>query len=64
MWLSNGVVDLADDTAKTACRRNTDTDDSVRIYIHKDIGKQNLMPPWSQERSKQNHSRENRSPFF
>ena len=43
--LSDDIVDVADDIARTACRRNADTDDLVKIYIHKDIGKQDLIPP-------------------
>lgn len=50
--LSDYIVDAAADISRTACRRNTDTDDLVKIYIHKDIGEQNLIPSYSQKRSK------------
>ena len=43
--LSDDIVDVADDITRTACRHNTDTDGLVKVYIHKDIGKQNLIPP-------------------
>ena len=43
--LSDDIVDVADDIAITACRRNTDTDNLMKIYIHKDTGNQNLIPP-------------------
>ena len=42
--LSDDIGDNADDIARTALRHNTDMDELVKIYIHKDFGKQNLMP--------------------